>query len=268
MGIAVETGRGLHRRATAPARRRSASSAPRSPSGCGRAAIRSAGACSTGSATQPTWVTIVGRRRRDADDPHDRRQPQRAVRAAGAVRRARGAGPGREGRRRRRRRCRPCARSSASSTRASPSAGSTTLDAVVAGAVAEPLRLRFFLSILGGLALVIGAVGIYSVVSYSVTRRRAEFGVRLALGAAPRRILSEVVTRRPGPGGGRRRRRAGRDAGARVDGRSVPLRRRSRRRRQSRIVAAAALMAAGLVAAVVPGLRAGRTDPVTALRAD
>ena len=42
----------------------------------------------------------------------------------------------------------------------------TTLDAVVAGAVAEPLRLRFFLSILGGLALVIGAVGIYSVVSY------------------------------------------------------------------------------------------------------
>ena len=70
----------------------------------------------------------------------------------------------------------------------------TTLDAVVAGAVAEPLRLRFFLSLLGALALVIGAVGIYSVVSYSVTRRRAEFGVRLALGAAPRRILSEVVS--------------------------------------------------------------------------
>jgi ABC-type lipoprotein release transport system permease subunit len=32
--------------------------------------------------------------------------------------------------------------------------------------------------------------------------------------------------------------------------------------------AAAALLAAGLVAAAVPGWRAGRTDPVTALRAD
>ena len=143
----------------------------------------------------------------------------------------------------------------------------TTLEAVVAGAVAEPLRLRFFLSILGGLALVIGAVGIYSVVSYSVTRRRAEFGVRLALGAAPRRILAEVV------GAGLVPVAVGVAAGlagtlalgstvgrflygvAPADAVSLGL-------------AAAALMAAGLVAAAVPGLRAGRTDPVTALRAD
>ena len=39
-----------------------------------------------------------------------------------------------------------------------------TLDGVIAASLAEPLRLRFFLSVLGLLALVIGAVGVYSVV--------------------------------------------------------------------------------------------------------
>jgi predicted permease len=143
----------------------------------------------------------------------------------------------------------------------------STLDAIVASAVAEPLRLRFFLSLLGALALVIGAVGIYSVVSYSVTRRRAEFGVRLALGAAPRRILAEVVAGGLGPVG------AGVAAGllaALALGSTVqrflfgiaaidPV---------SLTMAAAVLLGAGLVAAVVPAVRAGRTDPVTALRAE
>ncbi len=142
-----------------------------------------------------------------------------------------------------------------------------TLDAIVAAAVAEPLRLRFFLSLLGTLALVIGAVGIYSVVSYSVTRRRAEFGVRLALGAAPRRILSEVVGAglTPVVGGV-----AVGTAGAVALGSTV--------RRflygveaidaVSLATAAAVLLGAGVLAAVVPAVRAGRTDPVTALRAE
>jgi putative ABC transport system permease protein len=143
----------------------------------------------------------------------------------------------------------------------------TTLEAVVAGAVAEPLRLRFFLTVLGALALVIGAVGIYSVVSYSVTRRRAEFGVRLALGAAPRRIRSEVVRSGLTP-----------VALGVVAGLGGTLALGSTVSRflygvepidmVSLAVAAAALLAAGLLAAAVPGLRAGRTDPVTALRAD
>jgi putative ABC transport system permease protein len=143
----------------------------------------------------------------------------------------------------------------------------TTLEAIVAGAVAEPLRLRFFLTVLGVLALVIGAVGIYSVVSYSVTRRRAEFGVRLALGAAPRRILAEVVR------GGLAPVAIGVIAGL---GGTLALGSTVARflygvaaiDAVSLTVAAAALLAAGLLAAVVPGLRAGRTDPVTALRTD
>ena len=143
----------------------------------------------------------------------------------------------------------------------------TTLDAIVAGAVAEPLRLRFFLTVLGALALVIGAVGIYSVVSYSVTRRRAEFGVRLALGAAPRRILAEVVRSGLTPvmlgvvGGLAGALALGSTVGRFLYG-VAPI------DAVSLTVAAAALLAAGLLAAVVPGLRAGRTDPVTALRAD
>ena len=142
-----------------------------------------------------------------------------------------------------------------------------TLDGVIAASLAEPLRLRFFLSVLGMLALVIGAVGVYSVVSYSVTRRRAEFGVRLALGAAPRRILSEVIR-----GGlipvvlGVVAGLAGAMALGRILGRFLygitptdPL---------SLAAAASALLMAGAVAAFVPGLRAGRTDPVEALRAE
>jgi putative ABC transport system permease protein len=143
----------------------------------------------------------------------------------------------------------------------------TTLDAVVAGAAAEPLRLRFFLAVLGGLALAIGAVGIYSVVSYSVTRRRVEFGVRLALGAAPRRIRSEVMA------GGLVPVAAGVVAGLigvlalgstlrrflhGVDAVDLP----------SLAAAAAVLLGAALLAALVPAARAGRTDPVTALRAE
>jgi len=44
------------------------------------------------------------------------------------------------------------------------------------------------------LALVLGAVGLFSAVSYSVTQRTNEFGIRMALGAQPMHVLRIVFS--------------------------------------------------------------------------
>ncbi len=143
----------------------------------------------------------------------------------------------------------------------------TTMDGVVARALAEPLRLRFFLSLFAGLALVLGMIGVYGIVSYAVARRRAEFGIRMAMGAAPRQVMREVVRRGVVPV------TAGVGVGLVVTAAlssivETFLYEIAPTDPVSLGVSGLTLLLVGVVAAIVPAWRAGQVSPVEVLRAE
>jgi len=121
------------------------------------------------------------------------------------------------------------------------------------------------LGVVGGISMLLAAVGLYSVMSYAVSQRTQEMGVRVALGAQPGNLLAMVLReglRLTVPGllaGGLIAVMAGRVAGAALVNVSPsdPL---------TFLFAAAFLAMVALVASFVPALRAMHVDPITALR--
>jgi predicted permease len=148
-----------------------------------------------------------------------------------------------------------------------PIASAVPLPTLMAQSVAQQRLLAQLASAFGVIALVLAAIGLYGVMTYSISRRTGEIGLRVALGARQADVIRLVLF----------------DALRLIAGGLViglPLAMASTRllRAQlhgvgtidvvSLIVAIGVLAASGVLAVTLPALRASRVSPIVALRAE
>ena len=143
--------------------------------------------------------------------------------------------------------------------------GTTTMSRVFDVAVGPARQIMTLLALLSTLALVLGAIGIYGVISHFVTRRKRDWAIRVALGLPGSRVVAHIV-------------RQGvvlvsigivlGAVGTVALGRVLAsfLFRVSAVDPIAFAAASAALLAIGVAAALVPAWRAGMVDPAGVLR--
>jgi predicted permease len=142
-----------------------------------------------------------------------------------------------------------------------------TMDALLAVEVEGRKVSTLLLTIFAAVALALASVGIYGVISYNVTQRTGEIGVRVALGAQRRDVVALVV------GQAMAMAAVGVAIGVLLalwGGKSLSAMLFGVGPRDPLVLGAASvfLLAVSLAAALAPALRAMRIDPTIAMRAD